>query len=298
MSIDNIIILALIIAGLIVIYILFSYGKSNITNIIPVVTVDAKQALIIDNRIWKDRVIGEGIHFMWPLIEVVAAKLTLKEHPIDPPKQTIITKDNIAIDVDMIAMIKITNPMNAAFEVEDYKSSIESLIITSTNKRLGTRDSNDIKVQQSAIADKVRDEINSKIKNWGIEVVYVEFENISYPQSITDANEKEIVALKKKNADILEAEGQLRVHELRAESEKILIQKRAEATKTAISEFKEMMGDVSSEAIMEFLTKNAYIDSMKELSTSENSKFVIYPSDTDKPLDKVVTAEYLAKDKI
>jgi len=45
---------------------------------------------------------------------------------------------------------------------------------------------------------------------------------------------------------------------------------------------------------MQFLTSNAYIDSVKELSTSDNSKFVLYPSDVNQPLDKVVSSEYLS----
>jgi len=46
---------------------------------------------------------------------------------------------------------------------------------------------------------------------------------------------------------------------------------------------------------MQFLTKTAYIDSMKELSSSNNSKFVLYPTDVQQPMQKVMGAEYMSR---
>jgi hypothetical protein len=82
---------------------------------------------------------------------------------------------------------------------------------------------------------------------------------------------------------------------MHADSEKILIEKRAEATHKVIKDLKNLMPDLSDESIMQFLTKTAYIDSMKELSSSNNSKFVLYPTDVQQPMQKVMNAEYMSR---
>ncbi|HHB94741.1 MAG TPA: SPFH/Band 7/PHB domain protein, partial [Campylobacterales bacterium] len=129
----------------------------------------------------------------------------------------------------------------------------------------------------------------------GIKVENVRIENMKPPKSVVDAMEKEISAEREQRAAILKAEGEHKVAELHADSERLLIEKRAEATHKVIKDLKSLMPDISDQNIMEFLTKTSYIDSMRELSSSANSKFVLYPSEVQKPMDKVMSAEYMSK---
>jgi len=285
----------LIIIFAIILIILSLVFKVSFKNILPIIVVDAQKAVILENRVYKDRVIYEGINLYIPFIEVPIEEVSLKEHQIDPPPHDVITKDNIKIEIDMIISVKIKDPMKAIMEVEDYKGSVNSLVISATLKKLGLMNFNEIQKEQDSIAKSIKNDMQKDCDRWGVEVVLVKFENISPPKSVKEALEKEIVAEKEKNAAIKEAEGQRRVKELQAESEKLLIEKKAEATANAIRELKELMPTISDEKIMQFLTSTAYIDSVKQLSTSDNSKFVLYPSDVNQPLDKVVSSEYLSK---
>ncbi len=285
---------------LIAIFFLFIYFlsiifKVSIKDLMPMLVVEAQKAVILENRIYKDRVLYEGINFYIPIIEVPLQEVSLKEHQIDPPAHDVITKDNIKIEIDMIISVKIFDPMRAVMEVEDYKQSVNSLLISATLKRLGLMVFDDIQKEQDKIAKDIQEDMTKDCDRWGVKIMLVKFESISPPKSVKEALEKEIVAEKERRAAILTAEGEKRVRELQAESEKLLIEKKAEATANAIRELKELMPDISGEKIMQFLTSTAYIDSVRELSTSDNSKFVLYPSDVNQPLDKVVTSEYLSK---
>jgi len=264
-------------------------------GLLPVIIVDSQQALVIDNRFGKDRVITEGINRYIPGVEVVVGELTLKEHTIDPDPQEIITKDNIKIQVDMIASVKIINPLDAVMEVDDYKSAVKSLVVTSVLNRLGQMELVEIQTQIDKISKEIITHMHEDSKRWGVKIIQVKFESITPPPSIVQAMEKEIVAEKEKRASILKAEGDHQVHELHADSEKVLIEKRAEATHKVIKDLKDLMPDLSDESIMQFLTKTAYIDSMKELSSSNNSKFVLYPTDVQQPMQKVMGAEYMSR---
>jgi len=261
----------------------------------PMVVVDSQEAWVIDNRLGADRVIYEGLNPLMPWRDKVVDKVSLKELTIDPPEQEIITQDNINIVVDMIASVKIVDAVKAVMEVDNFEASVKSLVMSSTLSKLGQMNFSDIQKQQDNISKEIRNHMSEDCKRWGLEVILVKFENITPPPSIKEAMEKEIVAEKVKKASILKAEGDHKVHELHADSEKILIEKRAEATNKVIRDLKELMPTLSDEKIMQFLTSNAYIDSMKELSSSSNSKFVLYPADIQQPMEKVMNAEYMSR---
>jgi len=285
-----------IIAVILVLFIISTIFKVEIKNLLPIIVVDAQKAVIIENRLHKDRVVYEGFHFYIPIIEVPLKEVSLKEHPIDPPPHDVITKDNIKIEIDMIISVRIVDPMKAIMEIEDYKGAVESLLISSTLKKLGLMEFEEIQKLQDKIAKDIQKDMEEDCKRWGVKVMLVKFESISPPKSVKEALEKKIVAEEEKRAAILKAEGEKKVKELQAEGEKILIEKKSEAIANAIRDLKNLMPNIPDEKIMQFLTSNAYIESVKQLSTSDNSKFVLYPSDVNQPLDKVVTTEYLSKD--
>ena len=264
-------------------------------GLLPVIVVDSQKALVIDNRLGKDRVITEGLNRYIPWVEVVVGEISLKEQPIDPPEQKIVSQDNITLNVDMIATIKIVDPIKAVMDIENYADTVEGLLKSRTLTKLGQKAFKNIQKEQQSIANEIRDDMKQDCARWGIEVILVEFESITPPEAIQAAMQKEIVAEREKKAAILKAEGDHQVHEMHADSEKILIEKRAEATHKVIKDLKNLMPDLSDESIMQFLTKTAYIDSMKELSSSNNSKFVLYPTDVQQPMQKVMNAEYMSR---
>jgi len=281
--------------AIIAILIVISY-TIGFQGLLPVIIVDSQEALVIDNRFGKDRVITEGLNRYIPGVEVIVGEpISLKEQPIDPPPQEIISQDNINLSVDMIASIKVLDPLKAVMDIDDFKKAVESLVVSSTLNKLGQMNFSDIQKQQDNISSDIKEHMKKDCARWGIEVIQIRFESISPPPAIKASMEKEIVAKQEKEAAILRAEGEHKVHEMHADSEKILIEKRAEATHKVIKDLKNLMPDLSDESIMQFLTKTAYIDSMKELSSSANSKFVLYPTDVQQPMERVMNAEYMSR---
>ncbi len=256
--------------------------------------VPSEEAWVID-RHGVDRVACEGINRIIPSLDKIEAKVDLREIEVDPPKQTILTKDNINITVDMFSMIKVIHPLKAIKEVKDYEERMQNLVKTSTFTALARRNFSEIQQNSEAILGEIREIVEKDSSRWGIKLTQISFEDITSPQDILDAEQQKIVAEKEADAKLTKANADFKEKELKADSERILIEKRAEATHNAIRNLKELMPDISDERIMQFLTSASYIDSMKELSSSENSKFVLYPSDVHQPMDKVMNAEYLSQ---
>lgn len=249
----------------------------------PIVVVDSQEAWVVD-RLGKDRVLYEGINRILPGIDKIEAKVTLKEEPVDPPKQTIVTKDNISIDVDMIAMIKVVDPLKAIMDVTDYKKAVTSLIQTGVVDIMGKMELKEIQTNLEGIAQKILEHVEKDSKRWGVHVTQVRFESIGYSEDIKKAMEQITVSQSKKKAMITEAEAKKQAAQLEAEA---LLHK--------IEILQKNMPDMSNEKILEFTKSLDYINSMKNLSSSENAKFVIYPSEMQNGMEKVVSTEYMAR---
>lgn len=261
-------------------------------SFLPVVIVPSQEEWVVD-RLGKDRVLKEGVRRILPGIDKIEAKVNLREMPIDPPAQEIITKDNINIKVDAIAMIKIIDSMKAVQEVENYEKAIEALIMTSVLSIMGNMNLVEIQRETDAISKKLIAHIEEDSLRWGIKMIQVKIENITPPKSIIEAMEKEIVAEKTQRAMLVEAEAKKKVVLLEAEAKKMAATLHTETVLHEIQMIQSIMKDVSNERILEFLTSTDYISSMKNLSTSENAKFVVYPSDIQKSMGGLMNSAAL-----
>jgi regulator of protease activity HflC (stomatin/prohibitin superfamily) len=263
----------------VIVLILYTIGWEKI---LPIIIVPNKEAWIVD-RLGKDRVLYEGLNRIIPGLDRIEDKVSLKEQQIDPPEQTIITKDNININVDMIAMVTIKDPLKAVNDVDDYKAAIESRIMTGTVDIMGGMELKEIQISLVNISKKVVAHIKEDSIRWGLEVNQVQFESLGYSDEIKKAMEKITVAENQSKAMVTEAEGKKKSAQLEAEA---LLHK--------IEILQKNMPDMSNEKILEFTKSLDYINSMKNLSASDNAKFVIYPSDGPS-MDKIMSTEYMSQ---
>jgi regulator of protease activity HflC (stomatin/prohibitin superfamily) len=259
------------------------------------VVVPSEKAWIVD-RFGSDRQLDEGIQSFNPLLDKLEAEVDLKEFSVDPEEQKIMTKDNINLTVDMKGTAKVVDPMKAIKNVDDFKFELKSLMVTSTFSKLSQLKFTEIQERAETLPEELKTLMEKDCKErWGIEIHQVKFESIEPPADIVEAMGKEIIAEREKNADIRKAEGKKEAERLRAESERVLIEQRAIAMQKVVEELKTVLKHTSDEELMKFITSNSYIESMKSLSQSNNSKFVLYPSDVQQPIDKVMNAEYLSQ---
>jgi regulator of protease activity HflC (stomatin/prohibitin superfamily) len=263
----------------VIVLILYTIGWEKI---LPIIIVPNKEAWIVD-RLGKDRVLYEGLNRIIPGLDRIEDKVSLKEQQIDPPEQTIITKDNININVDMIAMVTIKDPLKAVNDVDDYKAAIKSRIMTGTVDIMGGMELKEIQISLVNISKKVVAHIKEDSIRWGLEVNQVQFESLGYSNEIKKAMEKITVAENQSKAMVTEAEGKKKSAQLEAEA---LLHK--------IEILQKNMPDMSNEKILEFTKSLDYINSMKNLSASDNAKFVIYPSDGPS-MDKIMSTEYMSQ---
>jgi len=271
-------------------------GKFRYIPFLPHVVVPAEEEWIVE-RLGEDRVLKEGPHNILPLYDKIIDehKVNMKEIRSDPPPQEIITKDNIKLEIDVLAWIKVKDSLKAINSINNYNESVKAVISASVFTILGNMNLETIQENVNDLTKDIKKDAEKTVNSWGVYIINIVIENMKPPQAIEAAMEEEIVQDTKAKTAIKAAEAEHKVMELHADSEKILIEKRAEATHKIIRDLKELMPDISDEKIMNFLTSTSYIDSMKALSSSENSKFVVYPSEIKNSMDQMMGTEYMSQ---
>jgi len=278
----------LILAAIVLVFYTVGFEK-----FMPIVIVENQEAWVID-RLGKDRVLYEGINRILPGLDRIERKVNLREFFIDPPEQNIITKDQIKISVDMIATVKIVDPLKAVNEVDSYEESIKTLVMTSVLAKMGTLELSAIQQNLADISKEVVIDMQKKSMSWGIEILQVSFENIDYSDEIKSIMEKDIAHKIKNEMKLEDAEAKSKASITEAEGFKKAAAFKADALVHEISTLQKIMPDMDNGKILEFLKSLDYIHSMKNLSQSDNAKFVIYPSDGPS-MDKIMSTEYMSQ---
>ena len=228
--------------------------------------------------------LNPGLNFLIPYIDKVAFKVTTKDIVLDIPSQEVITKDNAVLVTNAVAYINIVSPEKAVYGVENYVIAIQTLVQTSLRSIIGEMTLDEALSSRDHIKSKLKEAISDDIADWGITLKTVEIQDINPSPTMQKAMEEQAAAERArratvtradgdKQAVILTAEGALEASKREAEAQVIL----AEASKRAISLVTEAIGE--KELPVVYLLGEKYISSLQELSSSDNSKFVVFPAD-------------------
>jgi regulator of protease activity HflC (stomatin/prohibitin superfamily) len=179
------------------------------------------RSVYIIERLGKfNRSLEAGFHILIPFIDKVAYKQNLKEQAIDVASQICITKDNIAVEVDGILYLQVIDPQKASYGIDNYKFAVIQISQTTMRSVIGKMELDKTFEERETVNATIVDAVDRASGPWGIKVSRYEVKNISPPQSIKDAMEKQMRAEREKRALIAESEGDKQAKINRAEGEK------------------------------------------------------------------------------
>lgn len=174
-----------------------------------------------------------GLHFMIPFLDRIAKKVRLKEQVVDFAPQPVITQDNVTMLIDTVVFFQITDPKLYAYGVENPIMAIENLTATTLRNIIGDLELDETLTSRETINTKMRASLDVATDPWGIKVNRVELKNITPPQAIQEAMEKQMKAERERREAILRAEGEKKSTILVAEGKKESAILDAEAEKQA-----------------------------------------------------------------
>jgi regulator of protease activity HflC (stomatin/prohibitin superfamily) len=230
------------------------------------------------------RTLKPGLNIIVPYIERVRERISTRDIILDIPQQEVITRDNAVILTNAVTFIRVTNPRDAIYGIEDFQLAIQQLVMTTLRSILGEMTLDEALSNREHIKAKLKDAIIDDVADWGVTVKSVEIQDISPSASMQESMERQAAAERErraiettaegnKNAAILEADGKLEAAKREAQAQVALANASAEAIKLISDNIQD------KELPAMFLLGDRYINSLEQISKSQNGKFVIYPAD-------------------
>jgi len=225
-------------------------------------------------------------------------RIDLRETVYDFPRQNVITKDNVVIEINAILYFQITDPVKAVYEVVNLPDAIEKLTQTTLRNVIGEMDLDHTLASRDTINSKLRAILDEATDKWGVKVTRIELQDINPPNEIRQAMEKQMRAERDKRASILTAEGGKQSKILEAEGARQSDINQAEGNKRAKilhaegeAEAKIKVAQAEAEAIniitesivkakgdpTKYLIAIKYIDTLKEMVSGEGNKVIYIP---------------------
>lgn len=250
-------IIALIIVLSIVVFLLLVIFISNIK------VVRQTEKIIVERLGAYRATWGVGIHMLLPFFDRVALKVSMKEQVKDFEPQSVITKDNVTMQIDTVVFFVVTDAKLFAYGVDNPMNAINYLSATTLRNIIGELALDECLTSREIINEKMRKILDEATDPWGIKVNRVEVKNILPPKDIREAMEKQMRAEREKREKILLAEGEKQSAILVAEGQKQSAILNAEAEKqTAI-----LRAEGEAESLRQ--VKQAEADSIRMVKEAE-----------------------------
>ena len=280
--------------------------------------VPQSSVLLIERLGRFNRVATSGLNILYPFVDASRAvywtnsrpgitSIDLREQYIDLPPQPVITRDNVTINVDSVVYWQITDPIKAVYEINDLVGGIVQLTITGMRAVMGEMDLDHTLSSRDQINNKLRLILDEATDKWGVKVTRVDVKNINPPEDVRITMEKQMTAERNRRALVLQAEGDKQAAIARAEGDKQSNITRAEGEKEsailaaegaaqarlrnaqaeaqAIAQIAQAIGSPAETA--QYLITARYIESLRDMAQSNNSKTIFMPVETSSMLSSV-----------
>lgn len=235
-------------------------------------------------------------------------KIDLREQVYDFPSQQVITRDNVTTEINALLYFQIVDPKKAVYEIDNLPNAIEKLTQTSLRNVIGELELDETLTSRDTINSKLQTILDDASNKWGVKVNRVELQDITPPESVRVAMEKQMQAERNRRAEILNAEGEKQSRILKSEGDKASRINEAEAIKKA--EILKAEGEAQAiilnaqaeaDAIMRvaqavasnntnpatYMLAMKYIEALKEMTAGMESKTVFMPYEASSLLSSI-----------
>ena len=277
-----------------------------------------------------NRTLESGINIIWPIIDRprvihtrhtivdvdgntyvrnrTTCKIDLREQVYDFPKQSVITKDNVTTTINALLYFQIIDPVKAVYEIDNLPNAIEKLTQTTLRNVIGELELDETLTSRDTINSKLRAVLDEASNKWGVKVTRVELQDITPPNSVRDAMERQMQAERERRAQVLKATGDKEALILESEGKKAALINQAEADKQtkilaaegeansriikakaeaeAIAKINEALANSGMDPA-NYMLAEKYSNTLKEMASGQDSKTVYMPYEASSMLGSI-----------
>src|SRR6059058_3731231 len=308
-----------VVVSFLLIFLLFFIGIVLLVIAVKTIKIVPQATVMLVERLGRfNRVAASGLNILVPFLDKPRgvywtntrpgmASIDLREQYLDLPPQPVITRDNVTIHVDSVVYWQVTDPVKAVYEMNDLVGGIVQLTITGMRAVMGDMDLDHTLSQRDQINSKLRIILDEATDKWGVKVTRVDVKNINPPEDVRVTMEKQMTAERNRRALVLQAEGERQAAITRAEGEKQAAVTRSEGEKQSnilqaegLAQARLRQAEAESQAIAQvasamaehgnpaqYLITTRYIESLRDMTKSNNAKVIFMPVETSSMLSAV-----------
>lgn len=153
------------------------------------------------------RILDPGFRVIIPYIDKMV-KVDVRTTPMDIPKQEVITRDNVTVNVDAVVYARVIDAGKAVLETTSYKYATSTFAQTALRDVTGNFDLDEILSKRDEISAQIREIVDTQTDKWGIDIESVKLQNIELPADMKRAMAKQAEAERERRAAIISAEGE------------------------------------------------------------------------------------------
>ncbi|MBP2001582.1 regulator of protease activity HflC (stomatin/prohibitin superfamily) [Paenibacillus shirakamiensis] len=167
-----------------------------------------------------NRLLNPGLNILIPIIDHVRTYHDLRIQQANVPPQTVITKDNVQVQIDTIIFYQVVGPEEATYGISDYVYGVRNISTATMRQIIGKLELDETLSGREKISTEIRLALDEATEKWGVRIERVEVIDIKPPMDIQEAMDKQMKAERSKRAIVLEAEAAKQDMILRAEGDK------------------------------------------------------------------------------
>lgn len=149
-----------------------------------------------------------GLRLMAPIADRMV-KVPIQTIVMDVEPQGAITKDNVTLSVDAVVYFRVSDPVKAVVNVENYLGAISQVARTSLRSVIGRADLDTLLSDRQQVNDELRAVIDAPTEEWGITVDRVEIKDIALPEGMRRSMSRQAEAERDRRARVIAADGEL-----------------------------------------------------------------------------------------
>ncbi len=258
------------------------------------------------------RTLKPGISFLTPFVEGVGRRINMMEQVLDVPRQDVITKDNVSVQVDAIVFIQVMDAAAAAYRVTNLDFAITQLTMTNLRTVVGNMELDEVLSQRDQINTRLLEVIDQATSPWGVKVARIEIKDLQPPPDITNAMARQMKAERERRAVITEADGEKQAAITVAEGQKQAAILQAEGRREAAfrdAEARERSAGAEAKATelvsnaiakgdvnaINYFIAQKYVEAFGKLAESPQQKTVIVPADMGSLMGSIAGIAELVK---
>ena len=153
------------------------------------------------------KILDPGLHVIIPYIDTMRS-VDVRTTPMDVPKQEVITKDNVTVNVDAVVYFRVIDAKKAVFETTNYAYATSTFAQTALRDVTGNFDLDELLSKRDKISSQIKEIVDTQADKWGIDIESVKLQNIELPSDMKRAMAKQAEAERERRAAIISAEGE------------------------------------------------------------------------------------------